>query len=118
MYSTLSESDFIQQYEECRSGEFSHEGLKLLYAELIQREDKDGEESEFDPEQIAGDFNECDYAAFMSEYGLELDEDDEYEDEFEEEEAIKALIEDFLNRKSAFCAFTDEGTVVYFYNFE
>jgi DNA-binding LacI/PurR family transcriptional regulator len=89
-----------------------------LYAELIRIETEDGEESEFDPERIAGEYNECDYAAFMDEYKLELDEDEEYEDEFEEEEAIKELIKEFLDNKSAFCAFTDEGTVVYFYNFE
>lgn len=118
MYNTLSESDFIQQYEDCRPGEFSYGGLKLLYAELTRIEDEDGEELEFDPAEITGEYNECDYAAFMSEYDLELDEDDEYADEFEEEEAVKELIQDFLERKSAFCAFTDEGTVVYFYNFE
>jgi len=58
MKTTITESDFIRDFERIRPKHFSHDGLKALFAYLGEFEEQTGDEIEFDVIGLCCDFAE------------------------------------------------------------
>ena len=105
MKTTVSNSDFHDAFRAYdRLGNFSYEGLNLLFEMLESIEEDTGEEMELDVIAICCDFSEDSVGAIADNYSIDLsdcDDDDERKD---------AVLE-YLNDNTMVVGETDTGIV-------
>jgi len=80
MKKTMSEYDFINEFEDIRPNNFTRAGLIAVYDYLIEYEESCDTEIEFDPIAICCEYTEYeDIAEFNSNYGKDYEEISEIE---------------------------------------
>jgi len=80
MKKTMSEYDFINEFEDIRPNNFTRAGLIAVYDYLIEYEESCDTEIEFDPITICCEYTEYeDIAEFNSNYGKDYEEISEIE---------------------------------------
>lgn len=107
MKTTVSRYSFCNAFREVRPGNFSYEGLNVLWDYLEQLEEDMGEEMELDVIAICCDYSEETPKAIAENYSIDISDcgDDENE--------IMASVREWLEDEGAFVGATSEGTIIY-----
>jgi hypothetical protein len=72
MKTTVSVYDFHQAFKHLRPGNFSYEGLNILFSYFYEYEESTGEEMELDVIAICCDFTESTWQEIASSYDIDL----------------------------------------------
>ena len=104
MYQTIKTvSNFRDEFRACgRVDQFSYEGLGILYAYFEEYENDTGESVELDVIAICCDFSEDSYENIADQYGVELDEDEDYQ---------KQQVIDYLQDQGAYVGESINGII-------
>jgi hypothetical protein len=104
MYQTINAvSNFRDEFRACgRVDQFSYEGLGILYAYFEEYENDTGESVELDVIAICCDFSEDSYENIAAQYGVELDEDEDYQ---------KQQVIDYLQDQGAYVGDSINGII-------
>lgn len=103
MKKTVSVYDFIDAFERAdrTPGNFSHQGLHVLYDYLIELEEGTGEEMELDVVAICCSYAESTAEEIAQNYDIPIDG-------LDEDDAFDQVVE-FLEQEGSFCGITEEG---------
>lgn len=105
MKTTVSIYDFRDAFKRCgRGGQFSYDGLGVLFRYLEEYEQDTGDEIELDVIGICCDFAENDFASIAEDYSIDLSE-------CESQDSIKTAVLDFLADNGSLIGETDEAAV-------
>ena len=105
MKTTVSVYDFREAFKRCgRGGQFSYDGLGVLFRYFEEYEQDTGEEIEMDVIGICCDFAENDFASIAEDYSIDLSECDS-------KDSIKTAVLDFLADNGSLIGETDEAAV-------
>jgi hypothetical protein len=104
MYQTINTvSNFRDEFRACgRVDQFSYEGLGILFAYFEEYENDTGESVELDVIAICCDFSEDSYENIADQYGVELDEDEDYQ---------KQQVIDYLQDQGAYVVDSINGFI-------
>lgn len=110
---TLNVSDFRSEFARWSDykNRFSYEGLGILFEYLEQYEQDTGEEMEMDVVGISCDWYEADWQSIASDYSIDDDIVDGWED-MNEDERKKNVLE-WLNDRTMVAGETADGGIVY-----
>ena len=95
-------------YKMGRIGNFSYEGVEVLFDYLEELEMATGEEMELDVISLCGEFAESTIDALISEYDIDISDCDT-----DDEEAIKETVMEYMEQNTIVCGVTSNGSVVY-----
>lgn len=104
MKTTVSVYDFRDAFQKIRPGNFSYDGLRVLFDYFEQLEEDIGEEMELDVIGICCDFAESDWRSIAADYSIEIDEN-------ENEEEQEAQVLDYLADQDALIGQSETGIV-------
>ena len=114
MKQTVTFGVFQQGFEALRPGNFSYEGLTLLFDYLEQYEQDTGEEMELDVIALCCEWAEMEYEEIAFAYDLNLKiEDYEEMDECEKQKAVEQWLQDWTMVAGA----TSDGSLIFCQSF-
>ena len=107
MKKTVSVYDFIDAFQKAdrTPGNFSYQGLHVLYDYLIEVEESTGEEMELDVIAICCDYAESTAEEIAQNYDIPIDG-------LDEDDAFDQVVE-FLEQQGSLCGTTEEGILYY-----
>jgi len=109
MKTTISFYDFRREFEQCRSDNFSAEGLAVLFAYFEELEESMGEEIELDVIAICCDYSEDTVEGIARNYSIDLNDADPEADDYEEQ--CRQIVFDYLSNNTSVVGDTADGFV-------
>ena len=95
-------------YKMDRKGEFSREGLEILFNYIEELEQDIGEEIELDVIALCCNYAESTIDDLISDYDIDTSECNPYDDD-----DIKETVLEYMEYHTAVCGVTSDGSVVY-----
>jgi hypothetical protein len=109
MKTTVSVYDFRDAFQSMGRGkQFSYEGLGVLFDYFEQLEDDCGMEIELDPIAICCEYSELEPMEIAEQYGIPMLGVD-----FDDEDDVLDMVENFLQVNGAFIGTTEQKTIVF-----
>ncbi len=110
MKTTVSIYDFRQAFHDAgRANQFTYDGLQVLFDWIEQLDDDTGSETELDVIALCCEFDESAPEDIAADYGIDLTDLDDPEDE----EAVLEAVLDYLHDHTMVCGTTPAGDIVY-----
>lgn len=114
MKTTVNFSAFVDAFRSMnRMDNFSHEGLEVLFNYLEQYEQDSGEEIELDVIALCCDYAESDILTIAQDYGIDLSEADECDDEQDKFDIVQEIVCEYLNKNTVIVGVLYNGNIVY-----
>ena len=114
MKTTVNFSAFVDAFRNMnRMDNFSREGLEALFDYLKDLESQIGEEIELDVIALCCEYAESDVMTIAQDYGIDLSEAGECDDEQDKLDMIQEIVADYLNENTMIVATLQNGNIVY-----